>query len=256
MTEPTALTALTALTSHPLRVAEVIAETPDARSVVFEGAFDYRPGQFLTVRVPSDRTGSVARCYSLSSSPHTGEPLQVTVKRTAGGYASNWVCDTVAPGSVLEVLPPSGVFTPRSLDADLLLFAGGSGITPVISIVKSALLRGAGEVVLVYANRDAESVIFAERLAGLAAEHPGRLSVTHWLESERGLPTVADLVALASPHADHDAFTCGPAPFMAAVTDALKALGFPRERRRQERFASLAANVFERAVPSPLTRAE
>ena len=139
---------------HRLRVAEVVTEAGDACSVVLDvppdlaGAFGYRPGQFLTVRVPSDRDGSVARCYSLSSSPHTGDRPTITVKRTDGGYASNWLADNLAAGSMLDTLPPAGTFSPESLDSDFLLFAAGSGITPVISILKSALARGSGRVVL------------------------------------------------------------------------------------------------------------
>src|SRR5437763_5528214 len=94
---------------HTLRVAEVIEETADARSLVFEvppdaaERFAYRPGQFLTLRIPSDRCGSVARCYSLSSSPHAGGGLQVTVKRTPEGYGSNWIHDNVTAGMTLDV---------------------------------------------------------------------------------------------------------------------------------------------------------
>ncbi|OLR91348.1 hypothetical protein BJP25_27190 [Actinokineospora bangkokensis] len=238
---------MAALTTHLLTVAEVVAETPDACSIAFDAELDYRPGQFLTLRVPSERTGSVARCYSLCSSPHVGDRPQVTVKRTAGGYASNWLCDNVAAGDTIEVLAPSGVFGPKHYDDDLLLVAGGSGITPVMSVLKSALARGEREVALVYANRDEPSVIFAEQLRGLAERYPGRLTVAHWLESERGLPSVADLAGLAAAHADHDAFLCGPQPFMKAVVEALTELGVPRERRHMERFVSLAANPFERA---------
>src|SRR5262249_52604272 len=153
-----------------LRVAEVVPETADAHSVVFDvpdelaQRFRYRPGQFLTLRLPSDLTGSVARCYSLSSSPHDGVRPQITVKRTADGYGSNWICDHVETGTVLEVHPPSGRFVPKDLDADLLLLSGGSGITPVMSILRSALGQGEGHVVLVYANRDEDSVIFADTL--------------------------------------------------------------------------------------------
>ncbi|GAA4427544.1 hypothetical protein GCM10023148_31280 [Actinokineospora soli] len=231
------------VTSLELPVAEVVAETAQACSIVFDAELDYRPGQYLTLRVPSDVTGSVARCYSLSSSPLLGERPRVTVKRTDGGYASNRLCDTLRAGDVVEVLPPMGNFTPKSLDDDLLLFAGGSGITPILSIVASALHAGSGRITLVYANRDPESVIFARRLAELECD---RFTVTHWLETERGLPTVDDLADLARPHLDADAYTCGPAPFMAAVTDALKALDVPRSRRHVERFASLAANPFDR----------
>ena len=130
--------------SYELQVVRVVEETVDAHSVSFavpEGAeaeFDYKPGQFLTLAVPSDQTGVAARCYSLSSSPHDGGPLTVTVKRTVDGYASNWICDNLREGSTIRSLPPSGIFTPASLDADLLLFAGGSGITPIMSITRTA----------------------------------------------------------------------------------------------------------------------
>ena len=236
--------------AHRLRVVDVIEETADARSIVLEvpdGArpqFDYKPGQFLTVAVPSDRTGAVARCYSLSSTPYETDLLKFTVKRTVEGYGSNWINDNVRPGDQVTVLPPSGVFTPASLDADLLLFAGGSGITPVISIAKSALAKGGGTVVLLYANRDERSVIFAEELTELAQKHPDRFVVVHWLESVQGLPTMEHMLAFARHFADYDAFVCGPGPFMQGVVSALKELGFPRERRHQEKFISLGGNPF------------
>lgn len=236
--------------SYELPVLKVVEETGDACSVVLEvdeavaDRFGYRAGQFLTVAVPSDQTGVAARCYSLSSSPVDGGPLKVTVKRTVDGYASNWICDHVQPGDTLRVLPPSGIFTPKSYDADLLLFAGGSGITPVISIAKTALASGSRRVVLFYANQDEDSVIFAPELAELAAAHPERLQVVHWLVSVQGLPSEPQLRAFASAYSTWDAFVCGPAPYMKAVTDALKALDFPRERRHQEKFVSLGGNPF------------
>ncbi len=242
-------------------VAEVIAETADARSIVFEipaehsAAFAYTPGQFLTVRVPSDRTGSVARCYSLSSAPHENR-VQVTVKRTADGYGSNWLCDNLRTGQEVQVLPPAGVFSPGSLDEDFLLLAGGSGITPVMSILKSALAHGTGEVVLLYANRDEQSVIFARELAELAAKHEDRLIVLHWLESLQGLPTRAHLRALVTPYTAHEAFVCGPAPFMDAARTVLKELGLPRKRLHLERFLSLGGNPFERTEPVATEEAE
>lgn len=226
-----------------LTVREVVRETSDAVSLVFEGpALPYRPGQFLTLRIPSDREPT-ARCYSLSSSPHVDDLLKVTVKRTAGGYGSNWVCDTVRPGSQLEVLPPAGLFTPCDLDTDLLLCAAGSGITPVMSILKSALAEGNGRIVLLYANRNEESVIFAAELAELARRAPERLVVLHWLESLQGLPAEPALRALLAPHAPgREAFVCGPAPFMAAVRAALADLGLPRERVHLETFVSLTGD--------------
>jgi 3-ketosteroid 9alpha-monooxygenase subunit B len=209
-----------------------------------EAEFEYRPGQFLTLAVPSDRTGVAARCYSLSSSPHDGGPLTVTVKRTVEGYASNWICDNLREGSTIRSLPPSGIFTPADLDADLLLFAGGSGITPIMSITRTALAHGSGKIVLFYANRDESSVIFGSELTALAAEHPHRLVVVHWLESVQGLPTQEQMRTFTEPFTSYDAFVCGPAPFMKLTIAALRELEFPRERRHQEKFVSLGGNPF------------
>jgi len=250
--------------SRRLRVVRTVQETPDAASVVFavpdaeRDRFTYRPGQFLTLRIPSERTGSVARCYSLASSPdHDPEhELTVTVKRTADGYGSNWLCDNADAGLELEVLPPSGAFTPKDLDADFLLFAGGSGITPILSIIKSALARGSGRILLVYANRSAEAVIFREQLNALSGRYPDRLTVVHWLESVQGLPTRAQLRALAAPFADRDCFLCGPQPFMTAATGALQDAGVPTSRIRTEAYKSLSGNPFDfpATVPGPAVR--
>jgi 3-ketosteroid 9alpha-monooxygenase subunit B len=239
-------------TVHRLEVAEVIEETPDAKSLVLTvpdgaaDAFQYDPGQFLTVRVPSDRTGSVARCYSLSSSPHTNDALKVTVKRVIDGYGSNWLCDHAEAGMALDVLPPAGGFTPRALDADFLLLAGGSGITPVMSIIKSALAEGSGRVTLIYANRDERSVIFADELRALTERYPGRLSVVHWLESVQGLPATPVLRALVEPFSTAESFICGPSAFMDAAAQALEQCGVPKKAIHVERFSSLAGNPFQR----------
>ena len=236
---------------YQVPVAEVIRETDDACSLVLDvppplaARFGYRPGQFVTVRVPSDRTGSVARCYSLSSSPHAGDRPAITVKRTADGYASNWILDRVTAGAVLDLLPPAGTFSPGSLDGDFLLFAAGSGITPVMSILKSVLAAGRGRVVLVYANRDENSVIFGSSLRGLAGSAAGGLVVVHWLDSLLGVPDAAAIAALARPYAAYDAFICGPDGYLAAARDALGQLGVPGPRVHVERFLSLAENPFE-----------
>jgi 3-ketosteroid 9alpha-monooxygenase subunit B len=241
---------------YQVKVAEVIAETADACSLVLDipaelaGAFAYRPGQFLTVRVPHDRDGSVARCYSLSSSPDAGDRPAITVKRMPGGHASNWIADRLRAGSVLDILPPAGTFSPRALDGDFLLFAAGSGITPVISILKSALARGRGRIVLVYANRDDRSVIFGPELRRLQAAAGGRLLVLHWLDSVQDPPTADRLAALARPYAAYEAFICGPDLYLAAVRQALADLGVPASRVHAERFLSLAENPFEATAPA------
>ncbi len=236
---------------HQVRVDEVVSEAGGACSLVLAippelaDAFAYRPGQFLTVRIPHHRGGSVARCYSLSSSPHTGDRPTITVKRMAGGYASNWIADHLTAGSVLDILPPAGTFSPRSLDGDFLLLAAGSGITPVLSILKSALARGHGKIVLVYANRDERSVIFAAQLREIEAAAQQRLLTVHWLDSLHGTPTAAALAALAAPYADCEAFICGPDPYLEVARQALRQLDVPGRRVHVERFLSLAENPFE-----------
>ncbi|WP_322085599.1 ferredoxin--NADP reductase [Burkholderia sp. BCC1999] len=229
---------------HRLTVAEVIAESDDACSFVFDvpaalrDAFAYRPGQFLTLNVPcADAT--LPRCYSLSSAPGIDAAPKITVKRVRDGRASNWLCDRVKAGDALDVLPPAGVFTPRALDGDLLLFAGGSGITPVLSILKSALVHGRGMLTLIYANRDERSVIFRDELQQLAQRHPGRVRVIHWLDSVQGIPQQRHLEELARPFSQQETFICGPALFMENALAAMLGLGLPRARVHVERFASL-----------------
>jgi 3-ketosteroid 9alpha-monooxygenase subunit B len=236
-----------------LEIAHVVTETDDARSLVFTVPDDsqvpaerlrYAPGQFLTLRIPSDRTGSVARCYSLCSSPFADEALTVTVKRDRDGYASNWLCDNAHAGMRVHVLAPSGTFVPKTLDSDFVLLSAGSGITPIMSICKSALSEGGGKVVLVYANRDQRSVIFADALRELAATYPDRLTVVHWLESLQGLPSANALAQLAAPFTDRQAFICGPGPFMEAAREALESLKVPAAQIHLEVFKSLDSDPF------------
>ncbi|MDP9092323.1 MAG: ferredoxin--NADP reductase [Actinomycetota bacterium] len=244
------LPASTATPRFRVRVKEVTAETADACSVVLEPAsddaanFSYRPGQFLTLLLPCE-SGAVARCYSLCSSPHVDGALRIAVKRVASGVGSNWINDALAVGDMLDCLAPAGTFTPKTFDEDFLLFAGGSGITPVLSILKSALAAGTGQVVLVYANQHEKSVIFAEVLRELAARYPRRMHVIHWLESVQGLPSHAQLKALAAPYTSFTCFVCGPSPFMESVTHVLRELRVPPSRIHIERFQSLQESPFD-----------
>jgi 3-ketosteroid 9alpha-monooxygenase subunit B len=242
---------------YALRVREIVRETDDACSIAFDvpddaaGVFSYQPGQFLTLELPS-AAGPVARCYSLCSSPHVDDGLTVAVKRVRDGIGSNWLNDNLAAGDTVDCLPPAGVFTPKTLDEDLLLFAGGSGITPVMSILKSALTAGGGSVVLVYANQHENAVIFAAELRRFAEKFPERLHVIHWLESVQGLPSRAQLTAIAAPFTSYTSFVCGPSPFMESVTHSLRELGVPPARIHVEKFQSLLANPFETVVTAPV----
>ncbi|WP_306364267.1 ferredoxin--NADP reductase [Nocardia sp. CC227C] len=238
-----------------LEVAEVVRETADARTLVFAvppeltGRFAYRPGQFLTLRIPSERTGSVARCYSLCSSPHVDDRLAVTVKRTAGGYASNLLCDTATAGDRITMLEPGGSFGPRGLDGELLLAAGGSGITPLLSIMKSVLAAGRGSIVLLYANRDRRSVIFAAELDRLEHRYPRRLRVLHWIETERGVPSPRRVGELLRRHRHREWYICGPLGFTTVLRSAASALRVPAARIHLEEYRSLTANPFETTTP-------
>ncbi|NLT29844.1 MAG: ferredoxin--NADP reductase [Propionibacterium sp.] len=232
-----------------VRVTEVTQETPDAKSFAVEPVdhpemFGYRAGQFLTFRIPTDWPEGAARSYSLCSSPTRDEPMRVAVKRTLGGYASNWFCDTVRVGDELEVLRPAGAFTPRNFDGDFLLLGAGSGITPMLSILKAVLDQSDRHVTLIYANRDERSVIFAQQLKNEADKHGERLTVVHWLEVLQGVPTDATWRSLLAPYADRQAFICGPAPFMNLCEKVLPEVGMPSDHIHLERFTSLTNDPF------------
>jgi 3-ketosteroid 9alpha-monooxygenase subunit B len=163
----------------------------------------------------------------------------VTVKRVEQGRISNWMNEAVRAGSALMVVPPAGLFVlaPESR-RELLLFSGGSGITPCISLIKSALATTQRRMRLVYANRDARSIIFAAELAKLREQHPDRLEVTHSLDAERGFLSEADVAAQVGSALDRDFYLCGPAAFMDTVERALRDRGVARERIHIERFVS------------------
>jgi len=224
-----------------VRVSRVIDETHDARSYELEippelrERFAYRAGQYLTFEVPlaGER---IVRCYSLASSPDVGDAPKVTVKRVAGGRGSNWFHDTVAAGSRLRVLPPLGRFVLHDTQLPLLLFAGGSGITPVVSLIKSALATTGRRIRLLYANRDERSVIFRSELDALAAAHPARLEVRHHLDDASGFVTADEVRAACGSFEDAECYLCGPGPFMAGVEATLRAAGVPDARIRIERF--------------------
>jgi ferredoxin-NADP reductase len=223
---------------HPLRVRRVVTETADAATFVLEvpdhlrDAYAYDAGQFLTFRLVVD--GEVHhRCYSMSSAPAVGDELAVTVKRVPGGVVSNRMIDTLAPGDVVEASPPAGVFRLRPGDRDVVAFAAGSGITPVFSLLKTALATTGRRVRLLYANRDRDATIFRAGLDALAQRHPGRLEVDHHLDVERGFVTAE---AVAPWAADGDHYVCGPEPFMDVVEATLLAHGVPADDIHIERF--------------------
>jgi ferredoxin-NADP reductase len=185
----------------------------------------------------------------MSSSPDVDDELTLTVKRVAGGRVSNWLLDEVTEGDELALTLPAGVFTLRDHPTAIVAFAGGSGITPVISVIKSALATTDRRVRLLYANRDERSVIFRAALDALRAEYAERLEVVHHLDTEQGF-VHSDLVrAFVGDELDADFYLCGPAPFMDVVEDALELAGATSEQVFVERFAFAASARDELAEP-------
>ncbi len=175
---------------YDLRVKNIIQETKDAISIVFEnpasGKINYKPGQFLTL-ITSVNGKEVRRAYSLCSSPFVDQDLAVTVKRVEKGLMSNWLPDNLKTGATIKVMEPMGQFTTEynaNNKRHIILFAGGSGITPMMSIIKSILSQEPNSICsLIYCNRDIDSIIFKNELEKLEIGDEGRLHVIHVLDN-------------------------------------------------------------------------
>jgi len=241
---------------HPLRVKRVVQETHDTKSYVLDvpaeldDAFVYEAGQFCTFRVPFP-DDDLLRCYSMSSSPDTDDDFAVTVKRVLGGRVSNWFLDEVAEGDTLSLTFPAGVFTLRPHTTPIVAFAGGSGITPVFSLIKSALATTQRSVRLLYANRDVDSVIFRAELDALGATHGERLQVTHHLDTEQGFVHSNGVAEFVGTDLEADFYICGPGPFMDVVEDALAQAHVPGEQVFIERFAFAASARHDEPPATP-----
>ena len=212
-------------------------ETADTRTFVIDLGFSYRAGQFLTFRL----CGTL-RSYSMSSSPDTDGSLAVTVKRVPGGLVSGWMHEHLGPGDVVEVTRPAGVFCLRETAAPMVAFGAGSGITPILSLVKSALAGGGRRVRVLTANRDWGSVIFRDALGELAGRYPGRLEVRHHLDQEHGFVTGDQVREFVGGDRDADFYICGPAPFMDLAERALLDDGVTPRQIFIERFESVAGS--------------
>lgn len=232
------------MTFYPLKVVEYRQETSDSASFVFEipkdlrATFDYKAGQFLNFQIPW-KDFFIERCYSLSSSPFAEERHQVTIKRVSDGRASNWFNDEIREGAEVMVAPPSGRFVLKEQrNIGLIFFAGGSGITPILSIIKTALLSTDRPIQLIYANRDADSIIFKQTLDELGAKHSNQFSCYHHLDSEGEFLNQKKIEAVVGQRWDADFYICGPGPFMDTVEAVLVDHKVDDDRVFIERFAS------------------
>ncbi|MCO8271389.1 phenylacetate-CoA oxygenase/reductase subunit PaaK [Actinoplanes sp. TRM 88003] len=234
-----------------LRVAEVERLCPDAVAVTFDVPADladryaFRPGQSLTVRRPGDERDE-RRSYSICA-PAGARP-RIGVREVPGGLVSSWLVHELRVGDAVEVAPPSGTFTP-DLEAGgrHVMIAAGSGITPVLSIATSLLRNPKAQVAVLYGNRRADTVMFAEELADLKDSHPSRLELVHLLSREARevdllsgrldgeklralLPLLLDV-----PAVDHW-WLCGPYGMVIDATEVLGEAGVPPERIHRELF--------------------
>lgn len=240
---------------HTLRIASVRRETSDAVSLLFDVPDDLRneyafaPGQYLTLRATVDGQ-DVRRSYSICSAP--GEPLRVGIKRVVGGLFSTWATEALRAGDLLSVMTPDGRFglaVEPSATRVLAAFAAGSGITPILSIMKTVLAGEPGSrFFLFYGNRATDSILFRAEIEDLKDRFLSRLSVFHVLSREQqdvpvlnGHLDAAKLAVLlpSLPPIDH-AFVCGPQPMIEGLGAALLDLGLPKARLHIERFTPSA----------------
>jgi ring-1,2-phenylacetyl-CoA epoxidase subunit PaaE len=241
---------------YHLKVKDVVRETSDSISIYFEqpeNKIQYKAGQFLTL-IMTINGEKIRRAYSLCTSPYLDESPGVTVKRVENGKMSNFLNDTIKTGDEIEVMEPMGAFTPvidESLNRHLVLLGGGSGITPMMSIAKSVLLREKeSKVSLIYANRDEDSIIFKSTLDQLEKENTGRFKVIHVLDNPKtdwegpsGFLTPHSLKLLLNRLPDMGVdntqyYMCGPEGFMHVVTVTLTELGIPKEFVHKESFVA------------------
>lgn len=242
---------------HELKVKRIIHETKDAISIAFEQPTDkkinYKSGQFLTLITTIDGK-ELRRAYSLCSSPFTDEDLVVTVKRVENGLMSNWLPENLKEGQRLKVMEPMGVFTTEynpSNKRHIIMFAGGSGITPMMSIIKSILVKEPESIVsLIYCNRDIDSIIFKDELDKLQTQDQGRLHVIHVLDNApmnwqgySGLLNPEMLTKLFEriPNWGIEKTTylmCGPEGMMKNVETLLAEHNIPKEKIFKESFVA------------------
>ncbi len=226
---------------HPLRIAAIVRETAEASSFVLDvpdelrSTFAYESGQFCTFRVWIDGEPHL-RCYSMSSSPVVDSELRVTVKRTPDGIVSNWMSDHLDVGDQIEATRPAGVFRLGDGMGDIVALSAGSGITPVLSLIKTALATTGRQVHLLYANRDDATIIFRAELDELQAQHPERLVVHHHLDVDHGFIGPDAVLRFVGGTAEPEFYICGPAPFMDIAEEGLAAGGVTSDRIHIERF--------------------
>jgi ring-1,2-phenylacetyl-CoA epoxidase subunit PaaE len=257
---------------HRLKVAEVTRETADCVSVVFDvpadlrNDFTYIQGQYLTLKVKVNGE-ELRRSYSLCTSPVADRELRVAVKKVKDGRVSTYINDSLKAGDEMEVMTPMGNFhSPLSPTnkKNYILFAGGSGITPMLSIIKTVLQSEPGSnITLFYGNRDEAAIIFKKQLDDLAAKNADRFKLHHILEHCgeevdelcRGILLPEKVKSLIAKYVDLNAdnifFICGPGPMMENVKVVLGDLKVDQKKIHIEYFTAVEAAVKAAEESSP-----
>ncbi|MDQ3048457.1 MAG: FAD-binding oxidoreductase [Bacteroidota bacterium] len=244
---------------HSLKVIDVVRETADAVSVAFEVPaslkedYKYKQGQYLTLKF-NIKGEELRRSYSICSSPVLDEPIRVAIKKVKDGRVSTFINDAMKVGDLVEVMIPMGNFFTEmnsSNKKNYILFGGGSGITPMFSIMKTVLKsEPQSRITLFYGNNDESSIIFHKPIERLALANTDRLNVVHILNTppaghpemlkgmmtkEKNMELVKNYVKVSE---DNEYFICGPGPMMENVVTALKELNIPEAKVHIEYFTS------------------
>ncbi len=248
------------------KIVRIVRETPEAVSICFENpdkqVFNFIPGQYLTLKVNIDGH-RFNRAYSLSSCPYTDADLVVTVKVTPGGKVSTWINQSLKEGMQMEILPPLGNFTALLNPANnkhYILIGAGSGITPLMSILRSVLhLEPNSKITLLYGNRDENSIIFEKTLKALKEQNPNRLEVIHSLsqgssewtgnKGRLNIEKIKELLEHIPTQSNNEYFICGPSGMMAEAKEYLKIAGIPTIQIHEEHFSAPLTHADEDEQP-------
>ena len=244
-----------------LKVEAIKWELPDTATFLFSEVsgkkIAYKAGQFITL-IFDHHNEEIRRSYSLSSSPDENL-LAITVKRIANGEISRFLLTKIKSGDILKAEAPAGKFTLSESQAekDIVLFAAGSGITPIFSQLKYALNRpGKGKFTLIYSSRDDVSILFADELNALATDHPGRLNIINLLSSEANRLNnikVEQLVKQTTQSGllDTEFYLCGPFTYMRMIRLTLLYMGIEPAQIRKENFVLKTVSVTDSLINFP-----
>lgn len=256
-----------------LLVKNIVKETADAVSINFKNnslfkKVKYKPGQFITLHFVIDETVH-KRAYSFSSNPYTDKDLKVTVKRVDNGLVSNYVHDNLKVGDKISFDNPTGSFyvePKKNINKQYVLFSGGSGITPMFSIIKSVLTQNSdANILLIYANNNTESIIFKDELDALEKEYPNNFRVEHIISSEevakpnyhKGLVTESLMNTIFEKHSidykEHKYMICGPLGYMDKIKEVLVKNNVQEENIKIEVFKAAKVAVADTNATSKVT---